>query len=109
MRRSVLPFFSKVRWSMRCGCRSTTLAPVSCCNSSTLPTQCSSVPSSEAHSGIGVPQKRERLMLQSRASFSQFSKRFSPTKPGTQCTARLFSTIRSRRASTFTYQEGVAL
>ncbi len=43
-----------------------------------------SVPSSLTHNGIGVPQKREREMDQSRASFSQFSKRASPTKPGTQ-------------------------
>ncbi len=108
-RRNVLPFFWNVRWSMRCGCRSVTFCPVSCSSSATEPMQWCSRPSSDSHMGMGVPQKRLRLMLQSRASASQLAKRAWPTNSGTQWMPWLCFAMRSRSTSTFTYQEGVVL
>ena len=43
-----------------------------------------SLPSSEIHMGMGVPQKRLRETAQSRAFSSQLRNRFSLTKSGTQ-------------------------
>jgi hypothetical protein len=53
----------------------------SCC---TEPMATRSSPSSDVHSGMGVPQKRERDTFQSLASASQLWNRFSLTKDGTQ-------------------------
>ena len=64
--------------------------------------------SSLFHTGIGVPQKRLRLIDQSRAPSSQRPKRPSRTWPGIQLICWLSSTIRSRMAVTFTYQEPMA-
>ena len=64
---------------------------------------------SQRHSGIGVPQKRLRLMAQSRASPSQLPKRFLPTDSGTQWMSWLCTAMRSLKASTFTNHTGTVL
>ncbi len=60
------------------------------------------------HRGSGVPQTRLREIAQSRAPSSQLPKRPSRMCSGTQCTCAFTASSRSRRDSTFTYQEGIA-
>ena len=61
--------------------------------------------SSERHTGTGDPQKRLRLIDQSRAPSSQLPKRPSRTWAGIQLIWRFSSTMRSRMAVTRTYHE----
>ena len=59
--------------------------------------------------GRGVPQKRLRLIAQSRAFSSHLPKRPSRMCPGTQWTVRLCATMRSLNASTLTNQVEIGL
>ena len=61
--------------------------------------------SSLRHTGIGEPQKRLRLIDQSRAPSSHLPNRPSRMCSGTQWICWFSSTMRSRIAVTFTYHE----
>ena len=65
-------------------------------------------PQGQRQIGIGVPQKRLRLMFQSFASFSQLPNRFSPTDFGTQLMVALAEVSASRLSATLTYQASIA-
>ena len=65
--------------------------------------------SSLRHTGIGDPQKRLRLIDQSRAPSSHMPKRPSRTWPGTQLMSELMASIRSLMSVTFTNQDEMAL
>ena len=67
-----------------------------------------SLPSSEIHIGMGVPQKRLREIAQSRAFSSQLWKRFSLTKPDTQYVLPLLSRSFCLIDSTLMKVEGTA-
>eukprot|EP00966_Prymnesium_polylepis_P298863 6906075-Prymnesium_polylepis.1 len=69
---------------------------------------CTSLPSSETHIGMGVPQKRLRETAQSRAFSSQLRKRFSLTKSGTQYVWSLLASSRSLSDSTLINVDGTA-
>ena len=74
-----------VRWSIESRCRSVMgETPVAFSSSAMDEMITTSWPSSLAHIGMGVPQKRLRETAQSRAFSSQLWKRFSFTKAGTQ-------------------------
>jgi len=57
---------------------------------------------------MGEPQKRLRLIDQSRAPSSHLPNSPSRTCAGTQRISRFSSTMRSRKAVTFTYHEVIA-
>jgi hypothetical protein len=72
--------------------------------SAKLPITSTRAQSSQRHTGMGAPQKRERETAQSRALASQSPKRPSRTCDGTQLTRRFSSTRRSRYFDTVTNQ-----
>ena len=96
-------------WSIESRCMSVGRTPVAASNSSSDPMQRTSEKSSFAHSGMGVPQKREREMAQSRAPSSQLRKRAERTKSGTHIVLSLLTSSRSLIASTLTNHDGTAL
>ena len=89
--------------SIKCLCRSSIFRPVSFSSSATLPGTMTS-PSGLRQIGSGVPQKRLRLIAQSRAFSSHLPNRPSRRCAGTQLIDWLFLTILSRSCSARTNQ-----
>ena len=71
---------------------------ISAISSATEPMHFSSAWSSVAHTGSGVPQKRERDRFQSTSPSSHLPKRPDPVDSGRQRMVLFSSIIRSRRA-----------
>ena len=88
-------------------CRLVGRTPKSASSSSRLPytSMRGYAGSSLFQTGIGAPQKRLRLMDQSRAPSSHLPNWPSRTCSGIQLICWLFSTMRSRKSVTRTYQE----
>ena len=94
---------------MKCLWMSVTFAPVASSSSAMDPMTRTSSPSSEAHTGMGVPQYRLREMDQSCAPSSQLWNRFSCTYEGTHRVLALFARSFSLMLSTFTKNDPTAL